>query len=146
MQNMKSNFRKEDKNSNAVIEDNDNTKKNQPSKWFETKYTAGGQRDIEFLRFFYNDKSHFKIAHEIEKKMIFLKNMETLFFKIDQIMNICFLNEKQDDLTFKAITLLISETNEKDLGSLKANVNNGKVEIFNTLNKILLHHDHIDIT
>tara|TARA_B110000438_G_C15790630_1_gene640513 strand:+ start:413 stop:1936 length:1524 start_codon:yes stop_codon:yes gene_type:complete len=132
--------------SDHIGNNNDNTKKNQPSKWFETKYTAGGQRDIEFLRFFYNDKSHFKIAHEIEKKMIFLKNMETLFFKIDQIMNICFLNEKQDDLTFKAITLLISETNEKDLGSLKANVNNGKVEIFNTLNKILLHHDHIDIT
>ena len=47
------------------------------------------------------------------------------------------MNEKQNNLPNAAINLLIKELNEKDLGSLKASVNHGKVDIFNTLNKIL---------
>ena len=30
-----------------------NLEKKSLPKWFETKYVAGGQRDIEFLKFFY---------------------------------------------------------------------------------------------
>ena len=119
------------------------TKKNQSSKWYETKYNAGGQRDIEFLRVFYNDKSTFEITHDIEKKLIFLNKMDIFFSKLDQIMNVCFLKEKQDDLTFKAIRLLTNETNEQDLGSLKSKVKDGKIQIFNSLNQILNHYERL---
>ena len=47
------------------------------------------------------------------------------------------MEEKQDSLPSAAVSLLINELNEKDLGSLKALVNQGKTDIFNTLNKIL---------
>jgi hypothetical protein len=47
------------------------------------------------------------------------------------------MEEKQDTLPSAAVNLLINELNEKDLGSLKASVNQGKTDIFNTLNKIL---------
>ena len=117
--------------------------KNQSSKWYETKYSAGGQRDIEFLRVFYNDKSTFEITHDIEKKSIFLNKMDIFFSKLDQIMNICFLEEKQDDLTFKAIRLLTNETNEKDLGSLKSKAKDSKIQIFNSLNQILNHYKQL---
>ena len=63
--------------------------------------------------------------------------MEKMFFKLDQIMNICYLDEKQDDLPLKAISILNSETNKKDLGSLKSSINLGKIEIYNTLNEII---------
>jgi len=66
-----------------------------------------------------------------------LEKMEKLFFKLDQIMNICFLDEKQDNLPSKAINLLNSATDEKDLGSLKSSVKQGKNEIYNVLNQIL---------
>ncbi len=45
--------------------------------------------------------------------------------------------EKQDSLPSAALDLLINELDEKDLGSLKALVNQGKIDIFNNLNKIL---------
>jgi len=44
MQNMKSNFRKEDKNSNAVIEDSDNTKKNLTAEEFEDFIKKSGAK------------------------------------------------------------------------------------------------------
>ena len=106
-------------------------------KWFETKYVAGGQRDIEFLKFFYENKSILIDQHEIDKKQLLFKRLENIFFKLDQVVNICFMEEKQDSLPSAAINLLINELNEKDLGSLKALVNQGKKDIFNTLNKIL---------
>ena len=106
-------------------------------KWFETKYVAGGQRDIEFLKFFYENKSSLIDQHEIDKKQLLFKKLENIFFKVDQVVNICFMEEKQDSLPSAAINLLINELNEKDLGSLKALVNQGKTDIFNTLNKIL---------
>ena len=56
---------------------------------------------------------------------------------MDQVVNICFVNEKQNNLPNAAINLLINELNEKDLGSLKASINQGKINIFNTLNKII---------
>ena len=45
--------------------------------------------------------------------------------------------EKQDSLPSAAVNLLINELDEKDLGSLKALVSQGKTDIYNTLNKIL---------
>ena len=106
-------------------------------KWFETKYVAGGQRDIEFLKFFYENKSSFIDQHEKDKKQLLFKRLENVFFKLDQIVNICFMAEKQDSLPSAAVNLLINELDEKDLGSLKALVSQGKTDIYNTLNKIL---------
>ena len=65
------------------------------------------------------------------------KRLENVFFKLDQIVNICFIGEKQDSLPSAAVNLLINELDEKDLGSLKALVIQGKTDIYNTLNKIL---------
>ena len=48
-------------------------------KWFETKYVAGGQRDIEFLKFFYENKSNLIDQHEKDKKLFYLKNRKYFF-------------------------------------------------------------------
>ena len=106
-------------------------------KWFETKYVGGGQRDIEFLNFFYEDKSDLIEEFEVSKKIILFRKIENLYFKIDQIVNICFLENKQDNIPNQAVNLLIKETVTKDLGSLKAYVNQSKVEIFKILNYII---------
>ena len=47
------------------------------------------------------------------------------------------MNVKQNHLPNAAIKLLINELDEKDLGSLKASISQGKINIYNTLNKIL---------
>ena len=39
-------------NVNELKNRNEKSDKKIVSKWFETKYVAGGQRDIEFLNFF----------------------------------------------------------------------------------------------
>ncbi len=111
-------------------------KKNLP-KWYETKYVAGGQRDIEFLKFFYENESNLIDQHEKDKKLLLFKRIENLFFKLDQIVNICFTVNNQSNLPNEAISLLINETNEKDFGTLKAQINQGKIYIFNILNSIL---------
>ena len=124
-------------NINENKEDTKNFKKNFLPKWFETKYVAGGQRDIEFLKFFYEKDSNLIDQHEKEKKLLLFKRIENLFFKLDQIVNICFKDKKQNNLPNAAISLLINETNEKDFGTLKAQINQGKIDIFNILNLIL---------
>ncbi|MFL2819059.1 MAG: hypothetical protein ACJ0BR_05340 [Candidatus Puniceispirillales bacterium] len=106
-------------------------------KWFETKYVGGGQRDVEFLKFFYSEKSNLIDQYDINKKKIFFDKVESLFFKIDQVVNICFLEEKQSYIPSIAISLLVEETGSKDLGSLKAYVNQSKIEIFKLLNHII---------
>ena len=106
-------------------------------KWFETKYVAGGQRDIEFLKFFYEKDSNLIDQHEKDKKLLLFKRIDSLFFKLDQIVNICFTEKKQNNLPNAAISLLISETKEKDFGTLKAKINQSKIDIFNILNSIL---------
>ena len=63
--------------------------------------------------------------------------IENLYFKLDQIVNICFTDKKQSNLPNAAVSLLINETNEKDFGTLKAQINQGKIDIFNILNVIL---------
>ena len=65
------------------------------------------------------------------------KRIDNLFFKLDQIVNICFTEKKQNNLPNAAISLLISETKEKDFGTLKAKINQSKIDIFNILNSIL---------
>ena len=121
-------------NINENKEDTKNLKKFLP-KWFETKYVAGGQRDIEF-KILYEKDSNLD-QHEKEKKLLLFKRIENLFFKLDQIVNICFKDKKQNNLPNAAISLLINETNEKDFGTLKAQINQGKIDIFNILNLIL---------
>ena len=123
-----------------VNEDNGETKNLEKKffpKWFETKYVAGGQRDIEFLKFFYENDSNLIDQHEKDKKLLLFKRIDNLYFKLDQIVNICFTGKKQDNLPKAAIALLINETNEKDFGSFKAQINQGKIDIFNILNVIL---------
>ena len=118
-------------------ESNKNIIEKNTFKWFETKYVGGGQRDIEFLKFFYTGKSNLIDQFEINKKKILFNKVGKLFFKIDQVINICFLKEKQDYLPNKAVSILIKETNNKDLGSLKAYVNQSKIEIYSILNYIV---------
>ena len=76
------------------------------SKWFETKYVAGGQRDIEFLKFFYEKDSNFIDKYEMDKKLLLFKKLESIFFRLDQIVNICYVDEKQNNLPNAAINLL----------------------------------------
>ena len=106
-------------------------------KWFETKYVGGGQRDIEFLNFFYKDKLDLVEEFEVSKKIILFRKVESLYFKIDQVVNICFLDNKQDNLPSQAVNLLIKETVTRDLGSLKAYVKKSKLEIFKILSSIV---------
>ena len=123
--------------SSKTTENRNNSTNNQRSKWFETKYVGGGQREIEYLNFFYNINSNFTDDYETSKKILLNKKIEKLFFKLDQIVNICFENEKQDYLPTTAVILITIETNEKDLGSLKALVNFSKQEIYKNLNQVL---------
>jgi len=124
-------------NINENKENTKNLEKKSLPKWFETKYVAGGQRDIEFLKFFYEKDSNLIDQHEKEKKLLLFKRIENLFFKLDQIVNLCFQEKKQNNLPNAAISLLINETNEKDFGALKAQINQGKIDIFNILKLIL---------
>ena len=124
-------------NINENKEDIKNLEKKFLPKWFETKYVAGGQRDIEFLKFFYENDSILIDQHEKDKKLLLFKRIENLFFKLDQIVNICFTEKKQNNLPNAAISLLINETKEKDFGTFKAKINLGKIDIFNILNSIL---------
>jgi hypothetical protein len=123
--------------SSKTTENRNNSINNQRSKWFETKYVGGGQREIEYLNFFYNINSNFTDDYETSKKILLNKKIEKLFFKLDQIVNICFEDEKQDYLPTTAVILITIETNEKDLGSLKALVNFSKQEIYKNLNQVL---------
>src|SRR6056300_386100 len=91
---------------NTKINNKDSIKK-ETLKWFETKYAGGGQRDIEYLNFF-KEKKTFKISNdEIEKKFLLVEKMENLYFILDQIMNTCFEEKKQDHLPSNAINLII---------------------------------------
>ena len=72
-----------------------------------------------------------------DKKFMLIKRMKALYFNLDQIMNICFEYNKQEHLPSNAVNILIKETNEKDLGSLKATVNLGKKEIYKFLNEVV---------
>ena len=111
--------------------------KKEKLKWFETKYAGGGQRDIEFLEFLNENNSISISQEEKDKKFMLIKRMKALYFNLDQIMNICFEDNKQEHLPSNAVNILIKETNEKDLGSLKATVNLGKKEIYKFLNEVV---------
>ena len=53
--------------SNKNNEDINNPVNNERSKWFETKYVGGGQREIEYLNFFYKINSNFKLNKDTEQ-------------------------------------------------------------------------------
>ena len=111
--------------------------KKEKLKWFETKYAAGGQRDIEFLDFLNVNNSISISQEEKDKKFMLINRMKALYFNLDQIMNVCFEDNKQEHLPSNAVNILIKETKEKDLGSLKATVNLGKKEIYKFLNEVV---------
>jgi len=111
--------------------------KKEKLKWFETKYAAGGQRDIEFLDFLNVNNSISISQEEKDKKFMLINRMKALYFNLDQIMNVCFEDNKQEHLPSNAVNILIKETKEKDLGSLKATVNQGKKEIYKFLNEVV---------
>ena len=74
---------------------------------------------------------------ETNQKTLLNDKVENIFFKLDQVVNICFEDEKQDYLPTTAVILITIETNEKNLGSLKALINFSKQEIYKNLNQVL---------
>ena len=103
--------------------------------WYETKYSLGGQRDIEFLEFFYSNPKYNEIIENIEEKKYFIKKAKMFYFIIDQYVNLTFSNQKPSKLTNQIIEKLQKNLNIRDLGSLKLSLKNTKNEI----NKYLIH-------
>jgi len=103
--------------------------------WYETKYSLGGQRDIEFLEFFYNNPKYNGIIENIEEKKYFIKKAKMFYFIIDQYVNLTFSKQKPSKLTNQIIEKLQKNLNIRDLGSLKLSLKNTKNEI----NKYLIH-------
>ena len=103
--------------------------------WYETKYSLGGQRDIEFLEFFYSNPKYNEIIENIEEKKYFIKKAKMFYFIIDQYVNLTFSNQKPSKLTNQIIEKLQKNLNIRDLGSLKLSLKNTKNEI----NKYLTH-------
>ena len=103
--------------------------------WYETKYSLGGQRDIEFLEFFYSNPKYIETIENIEEKKFFIKKAKMFYFIIDQYVNLTFSNQKPSKLTNQILEKLQKNLNIKDLGSLKLSLKNTKNEI----NKYLTH-------
>ena len=103
--------------------------------WYETKYSLGGQRDIEFLEFFYNNPKYHKTIVNIEEKKHFIRKAKMFYFIIDQYVNLTYSNQKPSTLTNQILGKLQKNLKIKDLGSLKLTLKNTKNEI----NKFLLH-------
>ncbi len=102
--------------------------------WYETKYSLGGQRDIEFLEFFYNNPKYDETIENIEEKKHFIRKAKMFYFIIDQYVNLTYSNQKPSRLTNQILEKLQKNLNIKDLGSLKMSLKNTKNEI----NKLLL--------
>ena len=103
--------------------------------WYETKYSLGGQRDIEFLEFFYNNPKYHEIIENMEEKKHFIKKAKMFYFIIDQYVNLTYSNQKPSRLTNQILEKLQRNLNIKDLGSLKLSLKNTKNEI----NKYLIY-------
>ena len=67
--------------------------------WYETKYSLGGQRDIEFLEFFFNNPKFYEIIENLEEKKYFIRKAKMLYFIIDQYVNLTYSNQKPSTLT-----------------------------------------------
>ena len=111
--------------------------------WYETKYSLGGQRDVEFLEYFYKKKEIEEIVVDIDIKKLFLRDVKIFYFIIDQFINITFSNEKPENLPNKVSKYLVNYLNLKDLGSLKKAVRDKKNEVNRYINEILKHFDDV---
>ena len=107
--------------------------------WYETKYSLGGQRDIEFLEFFYNDPKYYETIENIEEKKHFIRKAKMFYFIIDQYVNLTYSNQKPSRLTNQILEKLQRNLNIKDLGSLKMSLKKTKNEINKYLSLILEH-------
>ena len=107
--------------------------------WYETKYSLGGQRDIEFLEFFYNDPKYRETIENIEEKKYFIRKAKMFYFIIDQYVNLTYSNQKPSRLTNQILEKLQRNLNIKDLGSLKMSLKKTKNEINKYLSLILEH-------
>ena len=102
--------------------------------WYETKYSLGGQRDIEFLEFFYHDVYTINQIENLDEKKLFIKKSKLFYSVIDQYVNLTFSKTKPNTLTSQILKRLQSNLNINDLGSLKLKLKTNKMEI----NKYLL--------
>ncbi len=118
-----------------------NTSENVENKihWYETKYSLGGQRDIEFLEFFYNDPKYHATIENIEEKKLFIRKAKMFYFIIDQYVNLTYSNQKPSTLTNQILGKLQKNLKINDLGSLKLSLKNTKNEINKYLSLILEH-------
>ncbi len=105
--------------------------------WYETKYSLGGQRDIEFLEYFYRRKEINKVIKNLDVKKLFLKNVKLSYFVLDQFINITFSIEKPKKLPNKVSKYLVSYLDLKDLGTLKQIINEQKNQVHRYLQEIL---------
>ena len=107
--------------------------------WYETKYSLGGQRDIEFLEFFFNNPKFYEIIENLEEKKYFIRKAKMLYFIIDQYVNLTYSNQKPSTLTNQILGKLQKNLKTKDLGTLKLSLKNTKNEINKYLSLILEH-------
>ena len=107
--------------------------------WYETKYSLGGQRDIEFLEFFFNNPKFYEIIENLEEKKYFIRKAKMLYFIIDQYVNLTYSNQKPSTLTNQILGKLQKNLKINDLGSLKLSLKNTKNEINKYLSLILEH-------
>ena len=105
--------------------------------WYETKYSIGGQRDIEFLEYFYIREKIYRKIENLDVKKLFLKKVKLFYFILDQFVNITFSMDKPRNLPNKVSKYLVSYLNLKDLGTLKQTVKDHKNQIRKNIEEIL---------
>ncbi len=105
--------------------------------WYETKYSIGGQRDIEFLEFLYKKPKINSVVENIEEKKFILKKIKHFYLVLDQYINITFASEKPDNLPDSVINQILYEVKIRDLGSLKLKVKEYKNRIYRLLSEVL---------
>ncbi len=103
--------------------------------WYETKYSLGGQRDIEFLEFFYKNPKYREKIENLEEKKHFIRKAKMFYFIIDQYVNLTYSTQKPSTLTNQILVKLKKKLKVKDLGSLKLSLKKTK----NKINKFLSH-------
>ena len=111
-------------------------KKTKLINWYETKYSLGGQRDIEFLEYLYTSKQVNGKIDNLNEKKLFVKTSKQFYYIIDQFINVTFSSEKPESLPNKVVKHLTQYLNVKDLGNLKKMTRFRKNEVNKYLNEI----------